>query len=143
MANIVAVDEDGVAITEATRDSTFGYNGAAWQRTAQIFGEHEFNLDSTIEAKSEISRQVLVQSGDGVQDDVLEAHRISLADTLLQQVLSGDGVGNNLSGVASATGIGGSTYVTADRGSSVGFQDGEDNIEDGGGRLSRHELGGW
>ena len=67
-------------------------------------------------------------------DAVLEAHRIGIADRLLSQVLAGDGVGNNLSGVASATGIGSATYLVADRGSDEAFINGEIAVEDGFGR---------
>ena len=67
-------------------------------------------------------------------DAVLEAHRIGIADRLLEQVLSGDGTGNNLSGVASASGIGAGTYAVADRGSDEAFVDGEIAVGDGGGR---------
>ena len=133
---ITAIDEDGAAITEAARDSTFRFDGTNWARTAGLFREEDFELSSTIEAKSEISRQLLVQSGEQVQDDVLEAHRIALADRLLVQILAGDGVGNNLSGIASATGIGSATYMLADRGGDGAFVDGEISVEDAGGRPS-------
>ena len=133
---LTAIDEDGAALTTASVDDTFKFTGATWQRQAAVFAEHEFTLDSTVEAKSEISQQVLVQSGEQVLDDLLEAHRIGLNDRLLEQVLSGDNVGNNLSGVASRAGIGGGTFQLADRGGSVGFQDGEDIVEDAGGRRS-------
>ena len=93
-------------------------------------------LSSTVEAKSEISRQLLVQAGEQVLDDLLEAHRIALADRLLLQVLAGDGVGNNLTGVVNATGIGSATYVLSDRGGDGAFVDGEIAVEDGGGRPS-------
>ena len=53
---------------------------------------------------------------------------------MLEQVLSGDATGNNLNGVASATGIGAGTYLVADRGSDEAFTDGELAVEDGGGR---------
>ena len=53
---------------------------------------------------------------------------------MLEQVLAGDGTGNNLSGVASATGIGAGTYVMADRGSDEAFTDAELAVQDGGGR---------
>ena len=133
---IVAVDEDGAALTTASADDTFRFNGTSWARTPALYSEREFTLDSTIEAKSEISRQLVVQSGDAAMDDLLEIHRISLADRLLEQILAGSGVGNDLSGIVSATGIGAGTYMTADRGDSDGFQGGEDTIEDAGGRLS-------
>ena len=131
---IVAVDEDGAALTEAEADETYRYNGTAWQRQAATFGEHDYDLSSVVEAKTEISLQVAVQTSDSVLDAVLEAHRIGLADRLLEQVLSGDGVGNNLNGVASATGIGAGTYAMTDRGSDEAFTDGELAVEDGGGR---------
>ena len=134
VTGIVAVDEAGVAITEAARDSTFRYNGAAWQRQAAVFGEFDYELSSTIEAKSEVSMQLAMQAGDFALEAVLESHRISISDTLLAQVLAGDGLGNNLSGVVNASGIAGGTYVVADRGKSSSFQDAEDAIEDAGAR---------
>ena len=134
-AGITALESDGVtALTAATRDQTFRYDGTAWVAQAAVFGEHGYQLDSVIEAKTETSLQLAVQTSDSVLDDVLEAHRIGLADRLLEQVLSGDATGNNLSGVASATGIGSATYLVADRGSDEAFTDGELAVEDGGGR---------
>ena len=133
-ATVVAVDEAGAALTMAVTDETYRFNGSAWQRQAAVFGEHDYDLSSVIEAKSEISLQVAVQTGDDTLDAVLESHRIGLADRLLSQVLSGDGVGNNLSGVAGATGIGSATYPVADRGSDEAFVDGEIAVADAGGR---------
>ena len=133
-SGIVAVDEDGTSITEASADQTFRFNGTAWELQPAVFTEHEFDLDSVIEVKSEISLQVAVQTADTVLDDVLEAHRLGIADRMLEQILSGDGVGNNLSGVASATGIGAGSYPLADRGSDEFFTDAEIAVEDGGGR---------
>ena len=131
---IVAVDEDGTALTEAATDETFRYDGTAWVAQASLFGEHGYQLDSIVEAKSEVSLQVAVQTADSVLDAVLEAHRIGLADRMLEQVLAGDGTGNSLSGVASATGIGSGTYPLADRGSDEAFTDAEISVEDSGGR---------
>ena len=108
-ATVVAVDEAEAALTAAKQDETYRFTGTAWQRQAAMFGEHDFDLTSVIEAKSEISLQLAVQTADNVLDDVLEAHRLGLADRLLEQVLSGDGTGNNLSGVAGSTGIGSAT----------------------------------
>ena len=130
-----AVDEDGNAITEAAADSTFRWNGTAWQRTPQIFGEHEYNLDSTVESKTEISMQLAMQSGGSfAMDAVLEAQRLAIADRLLAQVLAGDNAGNNLDGIVNAADIATGTYVTADRGKSSSFQDAEDVVEDAGAR---------
>ena len=131
---LTAIDEDGAALTEAEADQTFRFNGTAWQLQGPTFGEHDYDLSSVVEAKSEVSLQVAVQAGDDTLDAVLEAHRIGIADRLLQQVLSGDGIGNNLSGVASATGIGQGSYLLADRGKDSSFTDGELAVEDGGGR---------
>ena len=133
-SGIVAIDEDGAALTEASADETYRYTGTSWQRQASTFGEHDYDLSSVVEAKSEVSLQLATQTADSVLDSVLEAHRIGLADRLLSQVLSGDGVGNNLNGVASATGIGAGTYAMTDRGSDEAFTDGELAVEDGGGR---------
>ena len=134
-AGITALESDGVtALTAATRDQAFRFNGTAWVAQASTFGEHDYDLSSTIEAKSEISLQVAVQTADTVLDDVLEAHRLGLADRMLEQVLSGDGTGNNLSGVVNATGIGSATYLVADRGGDESFVDAEVAAQDGGGR---------
>ena len=131
---ISATDEDGAALTAAKQDETYRFNGTAWQRQASTFGEHDFDLTSVVEAKSEVSLELAVQTGDDTLDAVLEAHRIGLADRMLEQVLSGDGTGDNLAGVASATGIGAGTYAMTDRGSDEAFTDGELAVQDGGGR---------
>ena len=133
-ATVVAIDEDGAALTAAETDETYRFNGTAWQRQAATFGEHGFDLDSVIESKTEISLELAIQTGDDTLDAVLEAHRLGIADRMLEQVLAGDGAGSNLSGVASATGIGAGTYLVADRGSDEAFTDGELAVEDGGGR---------
>ena len=141
-AGITALESDGVtALTAATRDQTFRFNATAWVAQASTFTEHNYDLSSVVEAKTEISLQVAVQTSDSVLDAVLEAHRIGLADRLLSQVLSGDGQGNNLSGVAGATGIGAGTYALADRGSDESFTDGELAVEDGGGRTEHMSWG--
>ena len=94
-SGIVAIDEDGAALTAAETDETYRFNGTAWQRQAAVFGEHGFDLDSVIESK--IRNQPRASDpdlGDDTLDAVLEAHRIGLADRMLEQVLSGDSVGN-------------------------------------------------
>ena len=133
-SGIVAIDEGGGPLTAAEAEETYRYTGTAWQRQAAVFGEHDYQLASVIESKTETSLELAVQTADSVLDAVLEAHRIGIADRLLEQVLSGDGTGNNLSGVASASGIGAGTYAVADRGSDEAFVDGEIAVEDGGGR---------
>ena len=134
-SGIIALDVDGVtALTAATRDQTFRFNATAWVAQASTFTEHDYDLTSVVEAKSEVSLQVAVQTADSVLDAVLEAHRLGITDRLLEQVLSGGGTGINLSGVASATGIGAGTYALADRGSDEDFTDSELSVEDGGGR---------
>ena len=131
---IVAVDENGAALTMAVTDETFRFNATSWQRLAATFGEHDFDLDSVVESKSEVSLELAIQTADSVLDAVLEAHRIGLADRLLEQVLSGDAQGNNLNGVVNASGVGAATYLVADRGSDEAFTDAELAVEDGGGR---------
>ena len=133
-SGIVALDADGAALTVAKQDETYRYDGSGWQLQAAVFGEHDFDLSSVIEAKSEVSLEVAVQTADSVLDDVLESHRLGLADKMLEQVLSGDGTGNNLAGVVTATGIGSATYLVADRGSDEAFVDGEIAVADAGGR---------
>ena len=93
-SGIVALDADGAALTVAKQDETYRYDGSGWQLQAAVFGEHDFDLSSVIEAKSEVSLEVAVQTADSVLDDVLESHRLGLADKMLEQVLSGDGTGN-------------------------------------------------
>ena len=131
---ISAIDENGAALTEAVADQTFRFNATAWVAQASLFGEHDFDLSSTIEAKSEVSLELAVQTADSVLDDLLEAHRLALADKMLEQVLSGSGAGNNLDGVVNATGIGAGTYALADRGGDEAFTDAELAVQDGGGR---------
>ena len=63
------------------------------------FGSHEYDLSSVIETKTEISSLVVFQSSDDLLDSVLEAHALAVSDKLLQQMLSGDNVGNNLDGI--------------------------------------------
>ena len=133
-SGITAIDEDGGAVTEAEADQTFRFNAASWQRQAAVFGEHNYQLASVVEAKSEVSLELAAQTADSVLDAVLEAHRLAIADRLLEQVLSGNGVGSDLNGVASASGIGAGTYALADRGSDEAFTDAEIAVEDGGGR---------
>ena len=134
-AGITALESDGVtALTAATRDQTFRYDGTAWVAQASLFGEHEYDLTSVVEAKTETSLELALQTGDGVLDAVLEAHRLGIADRLLEEVLSGDGQGNDLAGVASATGTGAGTYALADRGSDEAFTDAELAVSDGFGR---------
>ena len=128
-----AVDEDGAALTAAKQDQTYRYTGSGWQRQASTFGEHEFDLSSTIEAKSEISLQVAIQTGDTL-DSVLEAHRLGITDRLLSQILAGDGQGANLAGVVNAAGIGEAAYALADRGGDESFVDAEVVVQDAGGR---------
>ena len=130
---LTAVDEAGAALTTAALDDTFRYNGTAWQRTAGLFGEHDFDLDSTVEVKSEISTQLALQS-EFAMDSLLEAQRQAIADKLLGQVLAGGGTGNDLLGVANVTEINSATYAMADRGGSAAYQDAEDLVEDGGAR---------
>ena len=133
-SGIVAIDEDGAALAAAAADETYRYTGTSWQRQASTFGEHDYDLSSVVEAKSEVSLQLATQTADTVLDAVLEAHRIGLADRMLSQVLAGDGAGNNLNGIVNASGIGAGTYLVADRGSDGAFTDAELAVQDGGGR---------
>ena len=106
-------------------DETYRWGGTRWVFVPHLFAEFEFNLDSVIECKSEISSQLAVQAGnDFAMDAVLESHRESIADTLLVQSISGGGVGNDLLGVVHAPGVQAATYALVDRGASGAFQDG-------------------
>ena len=98
------------------------------------FGSHEYDLSSVIETKTEVSSQVITQSSDDLLDSILEAHALAVSDKLLQQMLSGDNVGNNLDGIVNASGIGGATYAMGDRGGDEAFLVGEGVVEDAGGR---------
>ena len=115
-------------------DEAYRWSGTRWAFIPHPFAEHEYELSSVIETKTEISTQLVMQS-EPAMDDVVEAHRLAISDKLLEQILSGDGTGNNLAGVAGATGIGSATYMTADRGKDTAFTAGELAVEDGGGRL--------
>ena len=133
-SGITALDVDGGPLTAAEMEQTYRYDGSGWQLQAAVFGEHDYQLASVIESKTETSLELAVQTADSVLDSVMEAHRLALADRLLEQVLSGNGVGNNLSGVAGAAGIGVGSYPLADRGSDEFFTDAEISVADAGGR---------
>ena len=116
-------------------DQTYRWGGSRWVFVPHLFAEFDFDLDSVIEAKSEISSQLAVQAGnDFAMDSVLESHRQSIADTLLVQSVAGSGVGNDLLGVVHAPGVQTATYAQADRGASAALQTAEDAVEDAGGR---------
>ena len=139
VTGLSALDEDGAALTEASTGDTFRFNGLSWQLQAAVFGEYQYDLDSVVEVKTEISMLLVTQS-EFALDSLLEAHRLALSDRLLEQVLAGDGTGNNLAGVASTTGVSEATYQLADRGGDSAFTAGELNVEDGGGRV---QYMGW
>ena len=86
-SGITAIDEDGAALTAAETDQTFRFDGTAWQRQAATFSEHDFDLSSTIETKSEISLQLATQTSDSVLDAVLEAHRLAISDRLIMTIV--------------------------------------------------------
>ena len=63
-------------------------------------GDHDYVLDKVIETVSDFTRLAVIQSGEDELDDlVLEACRIAVRDKLVQQVLAGDGQGNNMLGI--------------------------------------------
>ena len=134
-----AVDVDGTtAVTEALAGDRFAYDmtNTRWQKQLvpdPVLGDHEYDLSKVIEARTEtLSTQAVIQSG--AHELVLEAHRIGIRDAMLDQLLSGDGVGNNLLGVVNAADTGGGTYPIADSGKSGLFIIGEAAVEDGDGR---------
>ena len=122
----------GTALPGTTMQGEFD-TATGWPNDPS-FGSHEYDLSSVIETKTEISSLVVFQSSDDLLDSVLEAHALAVSDKLLQQMLSGDNVGNNLDGIVNGSGIGGATYAVADRGGDEAFTAGEAVVEDAGGR---------
>ena len=51
-SGIVAIDEDGAALTAATRDQTFRFNSTSWVAQAATFGEHNYDLDSVMKPRA-------------------------------------------------------------------------------------------
>lgn len=132
----LAIDEEGNALPDVNRDDTLRWNGTNWRRVPSPLDNWTYDMSSVVEAKSVTSNQAIIQAGEtGLDDRILEAHRIGIRDELLRQILVGDGVGNNLTGIVNATGIQAATYAMADRGNSAAFQAAEDAVEDAGGRL--------
>ena len=135
------VDTDGTtAVHEAEAGDRFLYQASMtrWQKqlvSDPVFGDHPYDLSKVIEAKTSTSVQAVVQSDAHELDElILESHRIAIRDTMLDQLLNGDGVGNNLSGLITASGVGGGTYAMGDSGKSSLFTIGEAAVEDGDGR---------
>ena len=136
-----AVDVDGTtAVTEAAAGDRFAYDMTLtrWQQQLvpdPVFGDHEYNLDKVVEAKTATSVEAITQADAHELDAlILEAHRIAIRDTILQQVVAGNGTGNNLLGVVNVAGVGSGTYAMADSGASSLFTTGEASVEDGDGR---------
>ena len=58
-------------------------------------GDSDYQMSSVVEVKTRASSQAIIQSGDSELDEVvLGAHRLAIADKLLEQVLGGNGQGN-------------------------------------------------
>ena len=136
MGLVGVLDEDGNTLADVDRDDTLRWGGTTWRRVPGPVDSYDYDMASVVEAKTVVSNLAIIQAGEtGLDDRILEAHRLALQDTLLRQVLVGDGTGNNLSGIVGATGIQTADYVLADRGNSAAFQTAEDAVEDAGGRL--------
>ena len=100
-----------------------------------------FELAQTIEVQTKLSLQVIVQSSEDILGAVQDALRRSIAERLLQQILGGTGMNNQLLGLPSRTNVDGGTYVTANRGNANGFVEGETAIEDAQGTPGAWALG--
>ena len=135
-----AVDVDGTtAVTDAAVGDVFIWRGTVWVKQAEILGGSEYELDSFIEVKSEVSMSALHVAGEHDVDAlVLDSHRLAIQVELVAQVLSGDGAGHNLTGLLNVSEIssqqygGGAPQLPM---SAPLLLDVEAAVEDGGGRL--------
>ena len=101
----------------------------------------EFDITSFVEVAVEVSTQIVIQSSEDLLGSIQTALRAAIAEKLLEQVVSGDGQGNNLSGVHLAAGIQTGSYAVADRGADKPFTDAETKVEDADGTPSGWVLG--
>ena len=102
---------------------------------------HAFTIASFVEANTQVSTQALMQSREDLLDALQEALRLSIAETLLKQVVAGTGQGSSLEGIPMRTGIQTGTYAMADRGADRPFTDAETKVEDASGMSSGWVLG--
>ena len=97
--------------------------------------DSDYQMSSVVEVKTRASSQAIIQSGDSELDEVvLGAHRLAIADKLLEQVLGGNGQGNNLAGIVGMAGIGSETFMMIDRGKDEAFELAEEVARDAHGR---------
>ena len=94
--------------------------------------DKSYHCDSVVEVKSSYSTQLALMAGSifDVGEQMQASHRAAIRQKLLEQIVSGDGQGSNLSGVASTSGIGAATYAMADAGKSDKFTTAENTVED-------------
>ena len=123
----------GTRLPDTVMTGPFGDNTGDFDPT---IGDFDFALTSIIESRTSVNRAAIIQSSDAAIDDmVLGAQRVAIRDRMVQQILVGSGNNNQIQGIVNVAGVPGSSYPMADRGSSGAFQDGEDAVEDAGGRL--------
>ena len=99
--------------------------------------DSDYQLSSVVEVKTRLSSRSIIQSGDSELDEVvLLSHRLAIAGKLQEQILGGDGLLNNLSGIVGMAGIGAGSYAVANRGHDEFFELGEETVIDAHGRES-------
>ena len=108
---------------------------------ALVVSNSDYDLTSVVEVKSVISLQTLLQADVDFVDAIETSHRTATAAQIVAQIMAGDGLLNNLTGILSRTGVTTTDYPVAERGDHKRFQDAEALIEDASGRPSLWMLG--
>ena len=122
----------GGSLPTATMEAEFDTSAGT---SDPVINDHDFQMSSVVEVKTMVSQQAVIQSGDSELDEiVLLSHRLAIADKLLEQILSGDGLNNNLTGLSGTAGIGGAEYAELDRGGDAAFALAEETVTDANGR---------
>ena len=87
--------------TLPTAAMTGEFSASGWDTDNEI-SDTDFDLRHFVEAQIEVSFEAVLQSSVALVDDLLEALRLAISERILQQIVSGDGQGHNLSAVTNA-----------------------------------------
>ena len=98
-----------------------------------VLSDEDFILSTVLETRTRVSFQAAIQSDENLVDLTLAAHLEAIRDTLLVEIVTGDGSGNHLNGIMGRAGVGSETYDAAAIGSDAPFGLAENAIEDAGG----------
>ena len=92
--------------------------------------DFDFVIASVVEARSAFTTTLALSSPEDLGEVVMQSHRAAIREKLIEQVVSGDGAGQNLSGIIGQTGIGSATFAAADRGKVAAILTAEATVED-------------